>query len=133
MASNIPAIMNKIARQAQVRGLTVNSNTGTAVNIENGSNDLTITYVTPSILAPMGGVDNTVSPFLGIGTVNPGSLKMKSSISTNSNITDVIDGVVAATVQKILDGFSNDLILENANASFSVTIRGDADLLGMGQ
>jgi hypothetical protein len=125
--------MAKIARNATQLGLTVNSNSGQAVVIENGSNDLTVSYVAPSIQAPMGGVDPSVSPFLGVGTVNPGQLKLKSSISTADTIADVIDSAVAAKVLHMLGGFANDVVLENSDAAFAMTIRGHADLLGMGQ
>lgn len=131
--SAVAQIMAKIARNCTQLGLTVNSNSGSAVVVENGSNDLTISYVQPDILAPMGGVDPSVSPFLGVGTVNPGALKLKSAINTNGDCRDVTDGLVAAKVLKMLGGFANDLVLENSDASFSATLRGDVDLLGMGQ
>jgi len=133
MANNVAALMNKIARNAAQLGLTVNSTTGTAVVIENGSNDLTISYVDASIAAPMGGIDNTASPFLGIGTGNPGKLKMKSASTVADDITDVMGSVVAAKVLHMLGGFSNNVILENLDASFSAELRGDTDNLGMGQ
>jgi len=130
---NVSALMNKIARNAAQLGLTVNSNSGTAVVIENGSNDLTISYVDASILAPMGGVDGSASPFLGIGTANPGKLKLKSAISTDDSVADVLDSTVAAKVLHMLGGFSNNVLLENSDASYSAELRGDVDNLGMGQ
>lgn len=131
--SAVAQIMNKIARNATQLGLTVTSNTGSTVVISNGSNALTLSYVAASIQAPMGGVDGTVSPYLGIGVANPGALKMTSAINTNSNYTDVIDGLVAMKMLKMLGGFANDLVLSNSDASFTATLRGDVDLIGMGQ
>lgn len=131
--SAVAQIMAKVARNATQLGLTVLSNSGQAVVIDNGSNDLTVSYVPASILAPMGGVDNSASPFLGLGTVNPGSLKLKSSSTATDTIADVLDSVVAATVLKMLGGFANDVVLENSDATFTATLRGDVDLLGMGQ
>lgn len=131
--ANINSIMAKVARNAQQLGLTVSAQTATTVTIANGSNALTVGYVLASIQSPQGGVDPTVSPFLGIGIANPGQISLTSAISTNSNITDVIDGAVAAQVLAMLAGFANDIDLSNANASFTSRIRGTVDLINMGQ
>lgn len=130
--ANSVSILNKIARDAQVRGLTVASQSGSSVVISNGSNNLTVSYVAASISSPQGGVDPTVSPFLGIGIANPGQIQMQSAISTAGTIADVIDGAVAAQVLCMLAGLANDITLKNSG-SYSLTIRGQADLLGMGQ
>lgn len=135
MASTSAAaqILNKVARKCAQVGLTVNSNSGTSVVVENASNDLTLTYVAATITAPMGGVDPASSPYLGIGTVAPGALKLKSASTAANDITDVIDGAVAAKVFKVLASFANDLTLENSDATFTLTLRGDPDNVGMGQ
>ncbi len=130
---NSVQILAKLARNAAQVGLTVNSQSASAVVIENGSNDLTISYVAASIQAPMGGVDPQVSPFLGIGIGNPGKLLLKSSISTADTIADVIDSVVAAKVLALMAAFANNILLENSDAAFSAEIRGHEDLIGMGQ
>jgi hypothetical protein len=131
--ANVTSIMNKVARNAQILGLTVSAQTASSVTISNGSNALVVSYVLASILSPMGGVDPAVSPYLGIGIANPGQIQLQSSINTNGNITDVIDGVVAAQVLQLLSGFANDILLKNSDSSFSARLRGDADLIGMGQ
>lgn len=130
--SAVAQIMAKIARNCAQLGLTVNSNSGAAVVIENGSNDLTVSYVAASIDLPMGGVSPASSPYLGVGVVNPGKLKLKSAISTADTIADVLDSAVAAKVLMVLAGFGNDLVLENSDAAFSAELRGNPDLLGMG-
>lgn len=131
--SAVAQIMAKIARNATQLGLTVNSNTGSAVVIENGSNDLTVSYVAPTITSPMGGIDPSVSPFLGVGVVNPGVLKVTSAIHTAGTIADVLDSAVAAKVLHMLGGFSNDKLLSNDDGSFTLSLRGDVDNLGLGQ
>lgn len=131
--SAVAQIMAKVARNCTQLGLTVNSLTGSAVVVENGSNDLTVSYVSAAILTPQGGVDGSASPFLGIGITNPGVLKLKSSSTAADAISDVLDSVVAAQVLKVLAGFGNDILLENSDATFSQTLRGNPDLLGMGQ
>lgn len=131
--ANSKQVLAKIARDAAQLGLTVNSQTASAVVIENGSNDLTVSYVDASIQAPMGGIDNTASPYLGIGTGNPGKIKIKSASTAADTIADVLDSLVAAKVLALCAGFANNIVLENSDATFSGEIRGHADLIGMGQ
>jgi hypothetical protein len=115
-------------------GLTLNSESATEFVVENGSNDLTVSYenlpVSPAVL---GGVDPSVSPFLGIGVGAPGKIKIKSSINTNTSVTDVLNSEVAAKLLALCASMANDIILENSDASWSMMIRGHSDLLGMGQ
>jgi hypothetical protein len=127
-------ILFKLARNAKMLGLTVNSQTHAAVVIENGSNDLTISYVDASFSpAVVGGVDPANSPYLGIGVGNPGKILIKSAISTADSMADVIDSTVAAKVLAMCAALANDIRLENSDAAFSAEIRGHSDLLGMGQ
>lgn len=132
--ANSAAILQKLARNAKMLGLTVNSQSQTAVVIENGSNDLTISYVdatfSPSVV---GGVDSTVSPYLGIGTGSPGKIKIKSAINSAGDMTDVLDSVTAAKVLVMCAAMANDITVENSDASLSTTLRGHSDLVGMGQ
>lgn len=130
--ANSRQILAKISREAKLMGLTVNSESASSVVIENGSNDLTVSYVAASIQSPMGGVDPSVSPFLGVGVAAPGAIKMKSAINTAGTIADVTDSLVSAKLLAICAGFANDIVLENSDASFSGRIRGHGDLVGMG-
>jgi hypothetical protein len=125
--------MAKIARNASQLGLEVLSQTGSAVVINNASNDLTVSYVAASIDLPMGGVDGSASPFLGMGICSPGKLKLKSSSTAADTIADVMDSLVAAKVLHMLGGFSNNVLLENSDATFTAELRGDVDNLGLGQ
>lgn len=131
--SAVAMIMAKIERNARQLGLTIVSSSGTNVVIDNGSNDFTVSYVQPTITAPMGGVDGSASPFLGIGVVSPGQLKMKSAIATAGTIADVMDSLIAARVVHMLGWMANDIVLENSTASFTATLRGHSDVLGAGQ
>lgn len=128
------AILHKLARNAKMLGLTVNSESQTAVVIDNGSNDLTISYVDASFSpAVVGGVDSSVSPYLGIGVGNPGKIKIKSSSTANDNMTDILDSEVAAKVLAMCASMANNILLENSDASFSAEVRGHSDLIGLGQ
>jgi len=130
---NSVQILAKLARNAAQIGLTVNSQSQSAVVIENGSNDLTISYVNASIASPQGGIDPNVSPYLGIGIGNPGKLKLKSAINTAGDITDVLDSIIAAKVLALMAAMANNILLENSDAGFAGEIRGHEDLIGMGQ
>ena len=131
--ANSAAILQKLARNAKMLGLTVNSESRTAVVIENGSNDLTISYVDASFSpAVVGGVDSTVSPYLGIGVGNPGKIRIAGATAT-ATVAASIDSVVALKVLAMCCALANDIQITN-NAGASVAeLRGHSDLLGMGQ
>ena len=132
--ANSKQILAKLARNARQIGLTVVSESQTAVVIDNGSNDLTLSYVDASFSpAVVGGVDGSASPYLGIGVGNPGKVKIKSAINTAGTIADVTDSLIAAKVLALCASLANDITLENSDASFSDDVRGTVDLLGMGQ
>lgn len=131
--ANSKQILAKIARNAAQIGLTVNSQSQSAVVIDNGTNDLTVSYVAASIDAPMGGVSPSSSPYLGIGVANPGKIKIKSAISTAGAVTDVLDSMVAAKVLALCARFANNVVLENGDAAFTDEIVGHPDLIGLGE
>lgn len=132
--ANSKQILQKLARNAKMIGLTVNSESQTAVVIENGSNDLTISYVDASFSpAVVGGVDSSVSPYLGIGVGNPGKIKI-SGATTTDTVPAVIDSAVAAKVLAMCAAMANDIQLaSDSGATVVAEIRGHSDLLGMGQ
>jgi hypothetical protein len=125
-------VLNKIARNLDMLGLTV-TRSGDDVVVANASNALTVSYVDASIMAPMGGIDGSASPFLGIGIANPGKIRIKSSSTAADAITDVLDSVIAAKVFHAVSALANNIILENSDATFSTEIRGNVDNVGLGQ
>jgi hypothetical protein len=89
-------------------------------------------YILASIQSPQGGVDPTVSPFLGIGIANPGQLSLSSA--TGTTIPTLIDGLVAAQVLAMLSGFANDIVLLSDDGATQLgRLRGTVDLINMGQ
>lgn len=126
------AILDKVARNLDQVGLAY-TRTSTSVVVTNGGNALTVSLVDAVIGAPQGGVDPTVSPFLGIGVSAPSTIKMKSASTATATIAAVIDSDIAARVFRLLCGFANDVVLENGNAGYSLRIRGHVDVLGLGQ
>jgi len=159
--ANIVSISQKIARNAQILGYTVSAqgedSFGNAtVTITSDSGSLTIYYLTAAIQLPMGGVLNSVSPYLGIGVGNPGQLLIASSVSTAGSMADIINGPISANIFAMCAGFANDLVLANsdvvsgrsatdssinglpasvggAGEPYWVRVRGTSDWLGMGQ
>ena len=126
------AILDKVARNLGQLGLTVSRDSDNVI-IDNGANDFTISLVDASIQLPMGGIDGSVSPFLGIGVAAPSKIKMKSSIATAGTIADVMDSVIALKVLHELCGFANNIVVENSTASFSAELAGSCDVIGLGQ
>lgn len=139
MANSI-AILQKMARNATMLGQTVVSQSQTAVVIANGSNNLTISYAA-AVFNPavVGGVDPTVSPYLGIGVGNPGQLVLQAANGTT--VATVIDGAIAAQVLGMLAALANDIIIANNTTIGAPTlpadqlarIRGQSDIIGLGQ
>ena len=139
----IPAMMQKIARDAQIMGLNVTAQgyvNGIAnVQIQDGGNTLWVSYLS-AVFSPsvVGGIDSTISPFLGIGAANPGQLTLQNSAGTT--VATVISTQVGAQVLAMLAGRANDIVIANnsnlgapAPADQLAFIRGSSDLLGQGQ
>ena len=139
----IPAMMQKIARDAQIMGLVVSAQgyvNGIAnVQITDGSATLWVSYLS-AVFSPsvVGGIDSTITPFLGIGTAAPGQLTLQSSAGTS--VATVITSQISAQVLAMLAGRANDIVIaNNTNLGAPVPadqlayIRGSSDLLGQGQ
>lgn len=121
--ANSKQILQKMARNAKMLGLTVNSESQTAVVIENGTNDITISYADASFSpAVVGGVDSSVSPYLGIGVSNPGKVVITCA--------DTAQTAVWAKVLAMCAALANDITLAGG---LSAEIRGHSDILGLGQ
>jgi hypothetical protein len=160
--ANITSISNKIARNAQILGLTVSAqgydsfgNAYVTLTADTGS--LSVYYLTAEIQYPMGGVNPMVSPYLGIGVANPGQLMLVASVfygwlngrhhqRTNlcSDSRRCAHGLTMTLVlanSDVLSGRSGtDSSINGLPASvggagepYWVRLRGDSDLLGMGQ
>jgi hypothetical protein len=122
--ANSKQILQKLARNAKMLGMTVNSESQTAVVIENGTNDLTISYADASFSpSVVGGVDSSVSPFLGIGVGNPGKIVITCTDATLSATGMKVLAMCAATANSLQVSL-NSVVTE---------IRGHSDIIGLGQ
>lgn len=136
--ANSVQILDKIARAAELYGLTVNSHTADEVIVDDGADDILIKYQAADIASPMGGIDDTASPFLGIGIANPGYIVFSRNAAGNDTIDTVFDTAVAVQMFSIVCGFANDVAVMDGNegvgtAAELVRVRGLVDLVGLGQ
>jgi len=131
--ANSKQILQKLARNAKNLGLTVLSESTTAVVIDNSANPITISYVDASFSpSVVGGIDSSVSPFLGIGVSMPGKVRLMSASGTT--VPTILDGEVAAKVFGMCASLANDIILVHTDAvTVLATVRGHSDLIGVGQ
>lgn len=111
--ANKVQILDKIQRNCEVAGIAV-SRTDAETLVAAG---MTITYVDAVIEKPMGGIDDTASPFLGIGVANPG----KINIDTDPSALDEY------RVLRIVCGHANNVVIPSGE------LEGHVDMLGMGQ
>ncbi len=126
-------ILDKLARDLEQLGMQVSRGTGNQVVVENGSADVTLDYAdavfTPSM---MGGVDGSVSPYLGIGVGNPGSIKFY--VQSANTLTAAFATATAVKVFAQCAGFANDIqVMQADGTTLLLRVRGHADLIGMGE
>lgn len=113
MANDVQ-ILDKIQRNCEQAGIVV-SRTDSTTLVAAG---MTITYSAAVIQSPMGGIDDTTSPFLGIGIANPGKLELSAIPSTLAEFR----------VLRIMSGHGNSI-----NIAGLGELEGHVDMLGMGQ
>lgn len=120
--ANTVQILDKIERNCKQLGLTT-SRTSSSVLVAEG---MTITYSAAVIQSPMGGIDGSVNPFLGIGVANPGKIAINLGGADLSTLAKV-------QVLHVCAGHANSIVLSNAlTGAVNGEIQGHADLLGMG-
>lgn len=131
--ANRKAILDKLARNLEQLGMSVSRGAANQVVVENGAADVTVTYA-DAVFSPtmMGGVDGSVSPFLGIGVGNPGTLVM--SVAAADTLAAVFTTAIPVHVFSQLAGFANDIqVMQSNGTTLLLRVRGHADLVGMGE
>ena len=148
--ANPQAILDKVTRNMEQRGYynpgnpptfnAANPNppvqiaqVGTTVQLtQANSHVITVTYVPKQVQSPMGGVDPTVSPYLGIGIAAPGSLAMRGQAGDDT-MASIFTDQSAVELLLELSGYANDVqILGGTSGTLLARIRGMDSLLGMG-
>lgn len=130
--ANKSQILAKIARNMGQRGLTAEVVGETVEVTKTGGDILTVSYVDASIQSPMGGVDDSSSPFLGIGIANPGKIKIKGEAG-ETTIADIMDTAEALSLMSEVSGYANDIIVESGDDTTELArIHGHAHLVSLG-
>jgi len=141
MANDVQ-ILDKIQRNLEQASISV---TRTGTKLEAGN--IKVQYEAADIQSPMGGVDDSASPFLGIGTANPGKLIVSGLLDADSTIASIFVDATDLRTLRICTGIGNTIIVRpgettdtaadgspifTASADLAV-LEGHVDLLGMGQ
>jgi hypothetical protein len=120
--ANAVSILDKIERNCKQLGLSTSRSSASALVVEG----MTISYAAATIQGPMGGVDGTASPFLGIGVAAPGKIAIDlggADLATRAKVQAL----------HVCAGHANSIVLSNAATSaVNGEIQGHADNLGMG-
>jgi hypothetical protein len=129
--ANSVQILDKIARNAEmILGASEVTRGASSVVIENGGNDLTVTYVDATHQAPMGGVSGSSSPFLGIGVGAPGVIQIQGAAGAGWAAT--VDTAVVLKLLAICMAFGNDVVVKGSTGTELVRLRGHVDHVGLG-
>jgi hypothetical protein len=129
--ANSVQILDKIARNAEmILGASEVTRGASSVVIENGGNDLTVTYVAASHQSPMGGVDGSATPFLGIGVAAPGVIQIQGAAGAGFAAT--VDTAVVLKLLAICLAFGNDVVVKGSTGTELARLRGHVDHVGLG-
>ncbi len=124
-------ILDKLARNLQQMGIAATR--GATSVVISGSSIASISLVDASVASPMGGVDGSASPFLGIGVAAPCKIKIKGAGGKNT-IAAILDSEATAKILAACARPANNIIVEAGDTTAQLAeIPGHADLLGMGQ
>lgn len=130
--ANKEQILDKVVRNMKQRGATAERVGDTAEVTKTGGDKLTVSYVDASIQSPMGGVDDASTPFLGIGTANPGQLKIKGEAG-ETTLAAIFDTAEALELMHELSGYANDVVVESGDDTTELArVKGHEHLPGMG-
>jgi len=147
--ANPQAILDKVIRNMEQRGYynpgnSLGSNPGypaagvqiaqvgaTLQLTQANTHVITVSYVPKAVQSPMGGVDPSVSPYLGIGIAAPGSLQMQGQSGDNT-MASIMTDQSAAELLLELSGYANDVLVTAGSGTVLARLRGLDSLQGMG-
>ncbi len=133
MANDVQ-ILDKIQRNLEQANITV-ARSGSKLEAGN----IKVQYESAVIESPMGGIDDSSSPFLGIGIANPGRIIVSGLLDADSAIADIIADETDLRVLRVCTGFANTVAVKAGRTDDSIlaadlaVLEGHVDLLGMGQ
>ena len=111
--ANEVQILDKIERNCRQVDIAVTRDSAEQLT----AGGIVITYIDAVIASPQGGIDDSTSPFLGIGIANPGKINLDTDPTT----------LVHYRVLRIVSGMANNIVIPAGE------LEGSVDLLGMGQ
>jgi len=140
-------ILEKIERNAEMLGMSVVSNDGVNLIIDDkdAAENIRVSYEQSHNLgsSPMVGIDSAANPFLGVGIQVPGTIKVAIGADDNDANAELLadlQGAItedALKVMRLAGQFANDVKLAKENsgagADFELVTRGDEKLAGLGQ
>jgi hypothetical protein len=123
-------VLSKIKRNLDMMGIPA-TQSASAVTLTNSSR--VISYQLMDLKDPLGGVDPSVSPFLGIKQANPGKLVLKGAAGENT-VAAILSDAETARVLAMLGGFANDKVIEAGDSATELAyLEGHETQQGMGQ
>jgi len=133
--ANAVQVLDKIERNMKQRGYSdaviVRGNSSLSVT-KVGGHVLVVSYVPKAVQLPMGGIDSSINPFLGIGVGAPGSIKIKGD-AAESTLGAIFSEVTAMDLMMECSGFANDVIIESgASTAQLARLRGSVESIGLG-
>lgn len=127
-------LFKKLARNFDMMGISYTTDVNTYVKV----GALTITYTSANVQMPMGGVDGSASPFLGVGIQAPGFLSVYDATVGHDTIAEVFttETDLKVLAQVILLG--NSILISGRNGTDTADvalarIQSNIDVLGAGQ
>ena len=133
MANDVQ-ILDKIQRNLEQIGITV-ARDGSKLEAGN----IKVQYEAANIQSPMGGIDDSASPFLGIGVANPGSIIVSGLLDADTTIASIMVDATDLRVLRVVSGHGNTIKVKAGRTDDSIltadlaVLEGHVDLLGMGQ
>ncbi len=130
--ANKKQVIDKIARNLDMLKISYSFGSDSSGNETIVYAGRVISYVSASIASPMGGIDDSVSPFLGIGIANPGKLQIKGAAGENS-IAAMFTTQDDLNVLRVMSGHANNILVQAGDTTAQLAeLPGSVDLLGMG-
>lgn len=121
-------IIQKLKRNCDMLGIVATTDLETLT-----VDGVVVSCVDLSIQKPMGGIDGSVSPFLGMGVAAPGKIKFKGDAGENT-IAAIMTSADRLKLFSLVMGFGNDVIVEAGDTTTELArIPGAVDVINVGQ
>lgn len=133
MANDVQ-ILDKIQRNLEQAGIAV---VRAGSKLEAGN--IKVQYQAADIQAPMGGIDDSINPFLGVGIANPGKIVVSGLLDADTTIASIFVDATDLRIMRVVSGHANNILVKAGRTDDSILaaslaeLEGHVDMLGMGQ